>query len=447
MSPAAPARSARRHDLLRLATAGSVDDGKSTLVGRLLHDTRSVLADQLAAVERASRDRGLDTTDLALLTDGLRAEREQGITIDVAYRYFSTATRSYVLADTPGHVQYTRNMVTGASTAELALLLLDARHGVVEQTRRHLAVTGLLGVRHVALAVNKMDLVDWDESVFDRHVREFVSLARGFGITDIRAVPLSALFGDNVVDRSDRAPWYAGPTLLEYLESVPVGIDPSRQPLRMPIQYVIRPRSAEHPDYRGYAGRVASGVVHVGDDVVVLPAGLRTRVIGIDRAVTPGQPGRPDEHDVAFAPQSVVVRLADQLDVSRGDLIASADDRPRVVREIVGTVAILSERPLRARDRVLVRVGTRNVRGLVSELVDELDVASLERGPAREALSLNAIGRVRVRLAEPVALDDYADLRQTGAFLLVDEADGTTLAAGMAELEPEPTVVPGEAEF
>jgi sulfate adenylyltransferase subunit 1 len=215
----------------------------------------------------------------------------------------------------------------------------------------------------------------------------------------------------------------------------------------MPIQYVIRPRSAEHPDYRGYAGRVASGVVHVGDDVVVLPAGLRTRVIGIDRAVTPGQPGRPDEHDVAFAPQSVVVRLADQLDVSRGDLIASADDRPRVVREIVGTVAILSERPLRARDRVLVRVGTRNVRGLVSELVDELDVASLERGPAREALSLNAIGRVRVRLAEPVALDDYADLRQTGAFLLVDEADGTTLAAGMAELEPEPTVVPGEAEF
>ena len=447
MSPAAPARSARRHDLLRLATAGSVDDGKSTLVGRLLHDTRSVLADQLAAVERASRDRGLDTTDLALLTDGLRAEREQGITIDVAYRYFSTATRSYVLADTPGHVQYTRNMVTGASTAELALLLLDARHGVVEQTRRHLAVTGLLGVRHVALAVNKMDLVDWDESVFDRHVREFVSLARGFGITDIRAVPLSALFGDNVVDRSDRAPWYAGPTLLEYLESVPVGIDPSRQPLRMPIQYVIRPRSAEHPDYRGYAGRVASGVVHVGDDVVVLPAGLRTRVIGIDRAVTPGQPGRPDEHDVAFAPQSVVVRLADQLDVSRGDLIASADDRPRVVREIVGTVAILSERPLRARDRVLVRVGTRNVRGVVSELVDELDVASLERGPAREALSLNAIGRVRVRLVEPVALDDYADLRQTGAFLLVDEADGTTLAAGMAELAPLSSAMAGEPEF
>ena len=233
--------------------------------------------------------------------------------------------------------------------------------------------------------------------------------------------------------------------LLDYLESVPVGTDPSRQPLRMPVQYVIRPQSAEHPDYRGYAGRLASGVVRVGDDVVVLPAGLRTRVVGIDRSVTPGQPGRPDEHDVAFAPQSVVVRLADQLDVSRGDLIASADHRPRVVREILGTLAILSERPLRARDRVLVRVGTRNVRGLVSELVDELDVASLERAPAAEALPLNAIGRVRVRLAEPVALDDYTDLRQTGAFLLVDEVDGTTLAAGMAELEPGPKVSSGEA--
>jgi sulfate adenylyltransferase subunit 1 len=434
---------APRHDLLRLATAGSVDDGKSTLVGRLLHDTRSVLADQLAAVERASRDRGLDTTDLALLTDGLRAEREQGITIDVAYRYFSTATRSYVLADTPGHVQYTRNMVTGASTAELALILIDARHGVVEQTRRHLAVTGLLGVRHVALAVNKMDLAGWDEGVFSRHVREFVSLAAGFSITDVQAVPLSALFGDNVVDRSDRAPWYAGPTLLEYLESVPVGTDPSGQPLRMPVQYVIRPQSADHPDYRGYAGRLASGVVHIGEDVVVLPGGGRTRVIGIDRAVTPGQPGRPDEHDVAFAPQSVVLRLADQLDISRGDLIAAADHQPRVVREIVGTLAVLSERPLRARDRVLVRVGTRNVRGLVADLVDELDVATLQRGPAPDALPLNAIGRVQVRLAEPVPLDDYADLRRTGAFLLIDEADGTTLAAGMAELDP----TAGEADF
>ncbi len=435
-----PAPDAPRHDLLRLATAGSVDDGKSTLVGRLLHDTRSVLADQLAAVERASRDRGLDVTDLALLTDGLRAEREQGITIDVAYRYFSTATRSYVLADTPGHVQYTRNMVTGASTAELALILVDARHGVVEQTRRHLAVTGLLGVRHVAVAVNKMDLVDWDEVTFRRHVDEFASFASGFGIQDVQAVPVSALHGDNVVDRSLYAPWYAGPTLLEYLESVPVGIDPSSQPLRMPVQYVIRPRTAEHPDYRGYAGRLASGVVRPGDVVVVLPTGARTTVVGIDRAATPGEPGQPDQHDIAFAPQSVVLRFADQIDVSRGDLIAAVDDAPTVVSEITGTVAVLSDRPLRARDRVLVRVGTRGVRGLVSELVDELDVSTLTRGAAPEALLLNAIGRVRIRLTETVPLDDYTHLRRTGAFLLIDEADGTTLAAGMAELGPSPGV-------
>ena len=255
----ATATTARRHDLLRLATAGSVDDGKSTLVGRLLYDTKSVLADQLDAVERVSRERGLDAADLALLTDGLRAEREQGITIDVAYRYFSTATRSYVLADTPGHVQYTRNMVTGASTAELALILIDARHGVVEQTRRHLAVTGLLGVRHVAVAVNKMDLVGWDQARFDEIVAEFTRHATRFGIEDVVAVPVSALFGDNVVDRSERASWYTGPTLLEHLEAVPVGTDPSIQPLRVPVQYVIRPQSAEHRDYRGYAGRLASG--------------------------------------------------------------------------------------------------------------------------------------------------------------------------------------------
>jgi sulfate adenylyltransferase subunit 1 len=247
---------------------------------------------------------------------------------------------------------------------------------------------------------------------------------------------VSALFGDNVVDRSNRASWYAGPTLLEYLESVPVGIDPSEQPFRMPVQYVIRPRTAAHPDYRGYAGRLASGVVRLGDEVVVLPSGARTRVAGIDRAATPGEPGQPDEQPIAFAPQSVVLRLADQLDISRGDLVAWAAAPPHVVRDVVGTLAVLSERPLRVRDRVLVRVGTRSVRGLVSDLIDELDVATLERLPAPEALPLNAIGKARIRLAEPVALDDYADLRRTGAFLLVDEADGTTLAAGMAELAP-----------
>lgn len=420
----------RRHDLLRLATAGSVDDGKSTLVGRLLYDTKSVLADQLDAVERVSRERGLDAADLALLTDGLRAEREQGITIDVAYRYFSTATRSYVLADTPGHVQYTRNMVTGASTAELALILIDARHGVVEQTRRHLAVTGLLGVRHVAVAVNKMDLVDWDQARFDEIVAEFSRHATRFGIDDVVAVPVSALFGDNVVDRSDRAPWYSGPTLLEHLEAVPVGSDPSTQPLRMPVQVVIRPQSADHRDYRGYAGRLASGVVRPGDAVTILPGGRTTTVAGIDRA-------RPDGSleslEVAFAPQSVTVRLTDDIDISRGDLIAAAADPGLTTRDLSGTVAVLAERPLRQRDRVLLRVGTRTVRALVDDVVDQLDIASMEHRAAPDGLALNAIGRVRIRLAEDVAIDDYRVLRRTGAFLLIDEADGTTLAAGMAD--------------
>jgi sulfate adenylyltransferase subunit 1 len=421
---------APRHDLLRLATAGSVDDGKSTLVGRLLYDTKSVLADQLDAVERVSRERGLDAADLALLTDGLRAEREQGITIDVAYRYFSTATRSYVLADTPGHVQYTRNMVTGASTAELALILIDARHGVVEQTRRHLAVTGLLGVRHVAVAVNKMDLVDWDRGRFDDIVAEFRRHAGRFGIEDVVAVPVSALFGDNVVDRSDRAPWYTGPTLLEHLEAVPVGSDPAEQPLRLPVQVVIRPQGAEHRDYRGYAGRLAAGVVRPGDEVVVLPHGARTSVAGIDRALPDGS---VESLDVAFAPMSVTLRLADDLDVSRGDLIAAASDQGLVTRSLSGTVAVLSDRPVRQRDRVLLRVGTRTVRALVEDVVDQLDIETMEQRPAPDGLALNAIGRVRIRLAEDVAVDDYRLLRRTGAFLLIDDSDGSTLAAGMAD--------------
>ena len=426
----APEHPQHRHDLLRLATAGSVDDGKSTLVGRLLYDTKSVLADQLDAVERVSRDRGLAATDLALLTDGLRAEREQGITIDVAYRYFSTATRSYVLADTPGHVEYTRNMVTGASTAELALILVDARHGVVEQTRRHLAVTGLLGVRHVALAVNKMDLVDWDETAFKTIVVEFEELSARFGIEDVVAVPVSALHGDNIVSRSERATWYTGPTLLEHLEAVPVGTSPAAQPLRLPVQYVVRPRTAAHPDYRGYAGRLTSGVVRPGDEVVVLPSGRRTTVAGIDRA---DATGGVQELDVAFAPQSVVLRLTDDIDIARGDLIAAADAPGLLTREITGTVAVLSDRTLRPRDRLLLRVGTRTVRAMVADVVDQLDIKTMQHLPAPEGLGLNAIGRLRLRLAEEVAVDDYRVLRRTGAFLLIDESDGSTLAAGMAE--------------
>jgi sulfate adenylyltransferase subunit 1 len=321
-------------------------------------------------------------------------------------------------------------MVTGASTAELALILVDARHGVVEQTRRHLAVTGLLGVRHVALAVNKMDLVGWDESTYHAIVGEFAALAARFGIDDVVAVPVSALFGDNIVDRSAHAPWYAGPTLLEHLESVPVGSNPERQPLRVPVQYVVRPRTAAHPDYRGYAGRLASGVVRPGDEVVVLPAGRRTTVVGIDRAAADGSV-QPQE--VAFAPQSVVLRLADDIDISRGDLIASAAQPGLLARSLSGTVAVVSEHVLRPRDRVLLRVGTRTVRALVEDVVDQLDIETMEHLPAPAGLALNAIGRVRLRLAEEVAVDDYRELRRTGAFLLIDEADGSTLAAGMAE--------------
>jgi sulfate adenylyltransferase subunit 1 len=429
-------------DLLRLATAGSVDDGKSTLIGRLLYDTKSVLADQLSAVEAATLARGGGDVDLALLTDGLRAEREQGITIDVAYRYFSTATRAFVLADTPGHVQYTRNMVTGASTAELAIVLVDARKGVLEQTRRHATITALLRVPHVVLAVNKMDLVDFDETTFAAIADEFTAYALSLGIPDVTAVPLSALAGDNVVDRSARTPWYDGPTLLEHLESVEVGRDALTEPFRFPVQVVIRPRTAEHPDYRGYAGRVASGVVTVGDEITVLPSGKRSTVVGIDTFDGP--------LTEAHAPQSVTLRLADDVDVARGDVLVPTSATIEVGTDLVGTVCWLAEKRSVLGARLLVRVGTRTVRALLREVNARLDVDTLTVEawdgvdtlhavdatdtssdiPPR-ALTLNAIGRVKIRLAEPIVLDEYATHRRTGGFLLVDPTDGTTLAAGM----------------
>jgi len=412
------------HELLRFATAGSVDDGKSTLVGRLLHDTKSILADTLAAVERASTAKGHETVDLALLTDGLRAEREQGITIDVAYRYFSTPRRSFILADTPGHVEYTRNMVTGASTAELALVLVDARHGVVEQTRRHAAAAALLGVRHLALAVNKMDLVDFDETVFISIRDTFTALVATLGVDDVVAIPLSALAGDNVVDRSPRTPWYVGPTLLEHLEAVPVGEDPALEPLRFPVQYVIRPQTDQHHDHRGYAGRVQHGVVRVGDHVVVLPSGRTTTVESID-----GLDGPLAE---AFAPQSVSLRLSDDVDVSRGDLIAALDGATIATQDLEGDVCVLSDRAIGTGDHVLVRHGTRTVRARVVGVSLRLDLTSLESSPHTEPLRLNDIGRLSLRLAEPIAVDDYSHLRRTGAFLLVDDQEGSTLAAGMA---------------
>ncbi|QTE29943.1 sulfate adenylyltransferase subunit 1 [Pengzhenrongella sicca] len=420
--PAQPTRTFAHASLLRLATAGSVDDGKSTLVGRLLYDSKSVLTDQLDAVERVSRDRGLEQTDLALLTDGLRAEREQGITIDVAYRYFATARRSFILADCPGHVQYTRNTVTGASTADVVVLLIDARKGTLEQTRRHLAVASLLRVPHVVVAVNKIDLVGFDEAVYARLAAEVVAVATGLGLADVRTIPVSALAGDNVVDRSARTPWYDGPSLLELLEEIPAALDPAAEAFRLPVQIVLRPQGETFRDYRGYAGQIAAGVVAVGDPVVVLPSGRTSTVVGIDTA--------DGELVEAFAPQSVTLRLADDVDIARGDLIAAAADAPTPTQDLDATVCWLSDRALLPGTRVLLKHTTRTVTAVVRDVVGRLDLDSAEIVPA-DQLGLNDIGQVRLRLAAPVAAQEYVASRRMGAFLLVDAHDGATLAAGM----------------
>ncbi|MGX5185709.1 sulfate adenylyltransferase subunit 1 [Streptomyces avermitilis] len=396
-------------ETLRFATAGSVDDGKSTLVGRLLHDSKSVLADQLEAVERVSRSRGQDAPDLALLTDGLRAEREQGITIDVAYRYFATARRRFILADTPGHVQYTRNMVTGASTAELAVILVDARHGVVEQTRRHAAVAALLRVPHIVLAVNKMDLVEYEEKEFDRIVEDFADHAAELDLPGFTPVPVSALCGDNVVERSTHMDWYAGPALLDLLETVPVGAESADAPARFPVQYVIR-----HDEVRHYAGQLVSGSLRVGDRVTVHPSGETSEITGINVLGTTAR--------AAYAPQSLTLRLAGQRDIARGDVITAGPDAPELTRDVRAAVCQLADRPLRIGDRVLVKPTTRTVKALVKDLAGATE------------LTANDLGRITLRTAEPLALDDYARVRRTGAFLLVDPADGATLTAGMADL-------------
>ncbi|MDQ6650540.1 MAG: GTP-binding protein [Actinomycetota bacterium] len=408
--------------LLRIATAGSVDDGKSTLIGRLLYDAKAVFADQLDAVEKTSADRGDEHVDLSLFTDGLRAEREQGITIDVAYRYFATPARTFILADTPGHVQYTRNMVTGASTADVALILVDARKGLVEQSRRHAVLAALLRVPHLVLLVNKLDLVDYDQSVFDATATDFRDFATRLGVPDVAAIPISALVGDNVVDRSDRTPWYAGPPLLEWLETVPIDVTAGLDAVRFPVQYVVRPRSADHPDYRGYAGQLAAGVLRQGDEVVVLPSGRRTTVAGIDTADGPV--------DVAVPPMSVTVRLTDEIDVSRGDLFCSPTDVPAQRRRLDATVCWMSETPLRAGARYSVKHTTRTVRATVAGLHSRLDPSSLEHSEDASTLELNDIGRLTLATAGPLFPDDYVHSRTTGGFLLIDEDSGATAGAG-----------------
>ncbi|HVH21582.1 MAG TPA: GTP-binding protein [Pseudonocardia sp.] len=416
-------------DLLRFATAGSVDDGKSTLVGRLLYDTKSVLADQIEAVHRASVDKGLATPDLSLLVDGLRAEREQGITIDVAYRYFATPQREFVLADTPGHVQYTRNTVTGASTAEAAVLLVDARYGIVEQTRRHAAVLALLRVPRLVLATNKIDLVDYDEAVLNAIAKDFAGLTRSLGFREdsVVAIPVSALLGDNVVERSAHTPWYSGPTLLGHLESVPVTDPDVAAPFRMPVQYVIRPgsfgASAGLHDYRGYAGQVAAGSVAPGDEVVVLPAGIRTTVTTVETADGPLSRGHLG--------QSVTVLLADDIDVSRGDLLAAAASPPVVTTHLDATLCWLAERPLKPGARLLVKHGTRTTQVIVGALGELLDTETVSWVDPPAQLGINDIAQVSLRTADPLPVDDYADIRGTGGFLLIDPPTGNTLAAGL----------------
>ena len=426
----------RTTSLLRFATAGSVDDGKSTLVGRLLYDTKSILADAFEAMERVSRARGAETVDLALLTDGLRAEREQGITIDVAYRYFSTPRRTFILADCPGHVQYTRNTVTGASTADALIVLVDARYGVVEQTLRHLAVAALLRVPHVIVAVNKIDLIDYAEGPYLAIAADVAAHAAKLGIADIFAVPVSALNGDNVVEPSVNTPWYDGPTVLHVLETVPSAdaiAATTSAGWRVPVQYVLRPQDAalspEYREYRGYAGRVAEGTVRVGDPVVVQPSGQLTTIAGIDTA----------DGTLAEAPAgaSITVRLTDDVDVSRGDLLSAAGDAALPVKNFAAHVAWLAERPLRLRDRVLVQHGSSLVQAMVVGIEGILDI-SLPGGTldasivAGDELKLNDIGVVTLQLASALAIEDYGDHRSTGAFCLVDPQDGATLAAGTA---------------
>jgi sulfate adenylyltransferase large subunit len=410
-------------ELLRLVTAGSVDDGKSTLIGRLLYDTKQILADQLEHIEDASRRRGHDYVDLALLTDGLRAEREQGITIDVAYRSFVTPRRRFQLADAPGHVQYTRNMVTGASTADVAVILVDARKGVIEQTRRHSYITAILETPHVVYAVNKMDLVDFAEERFDEIALELAALTSQLGLHDETAIPVSALKGDNVVERTDAMPWYAGPTLLEHLETVEIFGDRNTQDRRFPVQWVIRPMADEHHDYRGYAGRVASGIWRAGDEVVVLPSGARSKVASVDAA--------GEQLEDALPGQSVTIRLEDEVDVSRGDLLADPEQPPVTAREVTARVSWMSEKPLEERARLLIKHTTRTVPARAEEIVSVVDILTLTDQASPGKLELNDLGVVRFRLAEPLAVDPYARNRTTGAFILIDESTNDTVGAGM----------------
>lgn len=411
-------------DLLRFTTAGSVDDGKSTLIGRLLYDSKSIFEDQLEAVEESSKKKGDENVNLALLTDGLKAEREQGITIDVAYRYFATPKRKFIIADTPGHIQYTRNMVTGASTANLAIILVDARTGVIEQTKRHSFIADLLKIQHVVLAVNKMDLVDFSEERYNEIVNDYTEFASRLGnIVNIQPIPISALNGDNVVDPSTKTPWYQGPSLLYHLETVYVGGEENHVDARFPVQWVIRPQSDKFHDFRGYAGRIAGGVFKKGDPVMVLPSGFETKV----KSLHIGE----EEIDEAFSPQSVVMTLEDEIDISRGGMIAKPNNQPDVSQDIEARICWFSKNPMPVRAKLLIKHNSTETKVLINEIKYKVDVNTIRKVENVATFEMNDIGRISLRTATPLLFDEYTKNRKTGSFILVDPGTNETVAAGM----------------
>ncbi len=412
-------------DILRFITAGSVDDGKSTLIGRLLYDSKSIMIDQLEAIERQTKNREEGDIDLALLTDGLRAEREQGITIDVAYKYFSTPRRKFIIADAPGHIQYTRNMVTGASNADLIIILVDARNGVIEQTRRHSIIASLLNIPHVVVAINKMDIVGYSQDTYNNIVIDFAKVAASLGLKNVTYIPISALDGDNIVDRSENFSWYEGEPLLHLLENVEVASDVDLTHTRFPVQYVIRPQTDVLHDYRGYAGKLISGIYRKGDKVTVLPSGLQTKIKAIEIG------GK--EIEEAFAPQSIVLHLEDNIDVSRGDVIVASDDLPQVAQELDILVCWMGNKPFAEGNGYLLQINSRLVKSIVKEIHYKLNVNSLEKEPSPELVSLNDIVRATIKTASPVAYDVYTDLRVNGGAILIDETSNVTVGACMIQ--------------
>jgi sulfate adenylyltransferase subunit 1 len=413
----------KTNELLRFTTAGSVDDGKSTLIGRLLYDSKAIFEDQMEAVKKASEFRGLDYVDLSLFTDGLRAEREQSITIDVAYRYFATPKRKFIIADTPGHIQYTRNMVTGASTANLAIILVDARHGVVEQTCRHSLIASLLKINHIVLCINKMDLVDYNQEIYEKIVNDYRTFASKLEVKDIHFLPISALLGDNVVDRSEKMDWYEGPTLLYLLENVHIGSDNNHIDCRFPVQYVIRPQSDEFHDYRGYAGRIASGVFKPGDDIMVLPSGFTSKIKSIDTFDGP--------IDEAFAPMSVTITLEDDIDVSRGDMLIRPHNQPETGQDIEMIMCWLNNKPMNPNAKYLLMHTTKDAKAVIKEINYKIDINTLHRIEDDKVINMNDIARVRLRTTSPLFYDSYGKNRNTGSLILIDEGTKETVAAGM----------------